>query len=251
MKNRIYSSYEKQLGTEPSLKRSLDGIAIEFNRRKIIELHPDGTHVINTGGWRTPSVRAKIESAIEKLGFTIVQQKGHWYLESINADSVTERYVFEDGITLHPNGKVTGAKLALASTDVDSDLIDAYVDAWFTEWQTGQVCPPSPSDPHTFYAVVADGKRANKAEMRQQMVFYYGTEYYFGSLLMVALKDAGGSKTDKLDVIGKVHVEDWLKGGDLLPCKLIEGTSLALKNVLKEFLYRLHGIRGEGVRAKK
>src|ERR1022692_714331 len=94
MKNRIYSSYEKQLGTEPSLKRSLDGIAIEFNRRKIIELHPDGTHVINTGGWRTPSVRAKIESAIEKLGFTIVQQKGHWYLEG-NA----ERYVFEDGIT--------------------------------------------------------------------------------------------------------------------------------------------------------
>lgn len=217
-------------------------IAVEFNKRKLITLKPDGTHIIDTGGWRSPDVRSKIELAIRKFGLTITQQNGIWYIAHVDLTN-RDRYIFADGMSIK-DGEVKGADLDTDYTRVSRKLIDKYVSNWAKTWIKGDLPPPNPSDPYTFYGVVADKKEPNLAEMRQQTFEYLDSEYYFGSMIMVAIKDVGGHETTKIDLIGKFHIQDWLRNGTMPPSKLLNGSSVALQSLLKKFLYKLHGIKG-------
>lgn len=229
-----------QIDTKVTEQGAVHRVSISFNNHKIINMLPDGTHVIDTGGWRTPTVRQKIESVINKLGYTITQQAGIWYVAYQDIGK-RERYVFTDGMKIRPSGVIENADLDVAYPGVTKRSINHYVAGWSEAWERG-MHPPNPSDPATFYNAAIDKRKINFAELRQQMMEYYRGRYYFGSLIMVAINEVGGSKTGKLDLIAKIHIQDWLQHGMLPPSKLLKGSALAIRRLLRNFLYKMHGV---------
>lgn len=248
MVNRIYEHYKHKLSGQKTVKlatstvmiQETNRIVIEFNNRKIITMMPDGTHIIDTGGWRTPSVRRKVELAIEKLGYTITQQSGIWYVAPTDLRKC-KRYVYADGMKIRADGSVVGADIDVQYPTASQRMIKQYVALWVQAWERGHVPPANPSDPYSFYKVAIGDLKPNLVEMRQQMIEYYRGGYFFGSLLVVAINDVGGSKTGRIDLIGKMHIQDWLAHGCLPPSKLLSGSAYTIRRLMRQFLFKLHG----------
>lgn len=76
-------------------------VVIRLHRTDIITTTPDGTVILNSGGWLTPTTKGRLQIIGD---WRISQHKGAWTLHYRGKD-----YGWQDGITLHPDGTVTGA----------------------------------------------------------------------------------------------------------------------------------------------
>lgn len=251
--NRVFKHLATKLGgqaaakldqaTEITTNEELSKIQISFVDRTIVTVLSDGTHILNSGGWRTPAVRKKIESFIHKLGLTIVQRNGIWYVCYISVNRPV-RYVFTDGMKIDAKGNVSGAERAGYAHKPSQREIKKYVQEWCRAWERGAVKPSNPSDPHTFYSVASKRDRPNYSEMRQQMQDYYQHSYYFGSLIMAAIAMTSKREQTQVDLVSSFHIEGWLKHGMLPESKLLTESCVRIRRFLKAFLFKLHGISG-------
>jgi len=68
----------------------------------VLTFKPDGSIICNTGGWKTHTTKERLN---EYLSVRIWQKSGRWFLGS-NGSTVE----FQDGLTIAPDGTITGAK---------------------------------------------------------------------------------------------------------------------------------------------
>lgn len=82
---------------------------IRLHQTDILEFHPDGTLMFNSGGWKTPTTKDRMNK--HQSSATIIQNKGLWYLStSSNPWNDKDSWVsFFDGIKIR-NGKVLNPK---------------------------------------------------------------------------------------------------------------------------------------------
>ena len=91
---------QKKIGNNTIAHRIDDKtIGIKLHATDVVVYHQDGRVVLNSGGWRTVTTKDRINNySSARIG----QCKGVWTLHGHNGA------VFADGLTIHPDGSVTG-----------------------------------------------------------------------------------------------------------------------------------------------
>jgi hypothetical protein len=234
----LHGKDSKRIARDTYVRRNDTDIVVQFHKTFVVRIKPDGTHVLDTGGWRTPSVKTRINMILRPLGWTIVQEDHVWFLQK---DQL--RYLFVDGCMILPDGKVKGASGKQCLFRNVNSLIDKYVSGFMREWKRGDVPPPCAGDPFNVYMICSSPlekksiAEADKPELQHFVLQYMRGQYYFGSLLMVAIEDAGGAGKAPLHILDKTHVEQWLKDGAPAQSRLLETKNLG--KILRGFLKKL------------
>lgn len=95
---------QRKIGNNTYLVRGEDSIHVRLHKTNIITFFPDGRVKLNSGGWRTVTTKARINEFMS-TGWYLQQKNYDWFLQRY--DGTQPRAEFEDGIVLHPDGKVT------------------------------------------------------------------------------------------------------------------------------------------------
>lgn len=103
----------KLRGKATKLVRTGVYLAVQYHDTKIVEYHPDGKILLNSGGFRTLHTRYKINEFLPKT-WRVWQDKGLWRVTYQKANEIgsgkAKSYLFADGMILYPSGYVAGAK---------------------------------------------------------------------------------------------------------------------------------------------
>lgn len=232
----------------PGLTKLGKVITVKFKQTFVVSVAPNGTIELNTGGWRTPAVRAKLNKFLSLAGWGITQELGAWYLVN---ELDKKRYPFSDHMIIQPSGKVIASRTlqvkpieaaARGSHPMDvSRAINAFAKEYCNSWANSDILPPSPSDPWSLYQLTLGPEKSSvsPSELKLHIKAYIVSKYFFGSLLAVALQDADGEDTELLSIIDKLAIERWLASGKVEQSKFTEDTVSNLRTVLKRYLYRV------------
>lgn len=93
-------------GEHPRINR---GVAIRLHQTDVVTIWENGCVVLNSGGWQTSTTKDRINS---HGPVTIWQKNGVWSFQWAG-----KSYLFADGVTIHPDGTVTGAQSPSAADE--------------------------------------------------------------------------------------------------------------------------------------
>jgi hypothetical protein len=66
-----------------------------------------GDITLNSGGYKTPTTKDRMNNALRPMGWSVTQERKVWYLARIG--EWDNKITFADGITIHADNTVTGA----------------------------------------------------------------------------------------------------------------------------------------------
>lgn len=101
------SKTDRPVGNNTRLQRRSDtAIALRYHSTDIVVYHADGRVEMFSGGWRTYTTKERLNTYTPMI---VYQTAGEWYVRSglFNDDAATV-HVFDEGITWHPDGSITG-----------------------------------------------------------------------------------------------------------------------------------------------
>lgn len=182
------------------LKREDDGsIALQLHATKILMVKPDGTITLNSGGWRTPTTKGRLNDALRELLHDkapgIGQVDGIWLIYP--RGNYDARSTFADGMLVLPDGSLSGSGPDVGVLKQGVKLIRAYMKPVPQMIADGTFPKPSNGDPWNFCMVSTEGELAmagDEANVRRWLVTYMREKYYFGSLLLRAMEKKLGVK---------------------------------------------------------
>jgi hypothetical protein len=80
-------------------------IGVSLHGTVVVAFNADGSVALNSGGYRTATTKARINSALRRSLWRVAQVGGKWFL---SADENPRRgHLFADGMTLTLGGEVT------------------------------------------------------------------------------------------------------------------------------------------------
>lgn len=142
-------------------------IAIKLHDTNVVTAYPDGSVKLDSGGWKTPTTKSRIDDALQMIGLRLAQVEGLWQLQS-HAYNPNFVIAFGDGMVftnynlIKPkvldNGLLRDekgmrlqvreyAKLISQDVPLDNGKEGPYCDAWDHEdadYDTGEA--PAPYD---------------------------------------------------------------------------------------------------------
>lgn len=89
----------KKYANNTYLQRRGDNIALKYHDTDVVTVTPSNDIILNSGGWHTSTTKDRISYMVR-----IYQESGVWYVPIY--DNI---YRFNDGMTIHNDGTVTGA----------------------------------------------------------------------------------------------------------------------------------------------
>lgn len=161
--------------------------AVKLHATDVVTYHPDGRIVFDSGGWHTLTTRNRISrfspcDAYSDRGITFISRGHGW-----SADR--ERYPLADGMTLHPDGTMTGAGPDPRETQRKRTKIKRYCREYMRAFAAGEV--PAPSAGDCFYCAMrtTGGESLGDATTDAEHLWSHVDEkYYVPSLLANAVK---------------------------------------------------------------
>lgn len=97
-----------KLANNTYLERLPDGdLGVRLHSTVILYQRPNGDVTLHVGQWRTVTTKARLNEYLPR-GWRVHQERGIWYLVQGYTSKPT-RYVFADGITIHPDDTISGA----------------------------------------------------------------------------------------------------------------------------------------------
>jgi len=120
----------------PKLRTTLehgpnDAVVMRLVETDIITWHSDGRIVLNSGDWKTVTTKKRYNDYLPGP-WCVYSEKRIWYVRFGGWDRGTT-YTFADGMTLYPNGSVTGAQ------DAEQIKADRKLDAQIKRYARGFV----------------------------------------------------------------------------------------------------------------
>jgi hypothetical protein len=97
-----------------AIQRSRDGVTrVVYHSTSVVEIAPDGSVTLDSGGWRTPTTKTRMNQAANQfsLGFQVYARDGEWFVLFSG-----HNLPFFDGMTLNQKA-------------IDDHLFDAGVKA--------------------------------------------------------------------------------------------------------------------------
>lgn len=108
----------KTLENNTRLELREDGsIAVRLHSTDVLTFRPDGSVVYNSGGWRTVTIKARMNSYGPA---DITQAKRIWYINGL---------LYQDGCIWHSDGKITGAKQATTLGEALTKRLSLWTEA--------------------------------------------------------------------------------------------------------------------------
>ncbi len=176
---------ERKVGNNTTLRRDSDGgYVIRYHSTDIIMVREKSV-TLETRGWQTSTTKLRL-NAILPRDYSITQADSLWTLHKRPGES----FAFADGITLHANGKVTGA--GKATPEAMRKLkrrIAKYATGFAEEMATGKVPAPSRGDCLFCMLRTTTGDSLGEAQKDTSHLDSHIDEcYYVPSLLVNAAK---------------------------------------------------------------
>ena len=179
----------KPLANNTRLVRDGDGLAIRLHDTNVVTFNPDGSVTLDSGGWRTVTTKARMN---EYAPCRVSQDRGQWY---VSTDGET-RVVYADGITIMPDGTVTGAggDAEPAKGRKMAAAIRKYADAYVAALYANEIPTPSNGD---CWGCLMRGEKG-EAVIAHDHVESHIEEGYFVPSLGVRAVEAYGSQAAKM-----------------------------------------------------
>lgn len=95
----------KKIDNNTYLVRIEDYFAVRLHQTDILRFYPDGSVLLDSGGWKTPTTKDRINNYLPN-GFQLRTRKRVWYLWAHG-----EEYLYADGMVIKGNDIVDGTVL--------------------------------------------------------------------------------------------------------------------------------------------
>lgn len=186
---------EIMAGVECEKSRVIDSNTIEYERAdgsKVIRLHLtdiitfnlDGSVTLNSGGWQTVTTKDRMNKFAPCRVF---QEKSVWYVSLDGGWDRKNRIPYKDGITIHPDGSVTGEGEDPAKFKKLQKQIDRYVKGFMAALEARKVGVPSNGD--CWGCLFKDTKTGREVMGSSHILDHFKEKYYVPSLLFNAIKE--------------------------------------------------------------
>lgn len=174
----------RKLANNTYLHRRDDRIAVTYHETDVVTYHPDGTVVLDSGGWRTSTTKERLHNFSP---LRVWQEDSIWYVSGPPKYGESPIYLFEDGITLHPDGSITGeAAITPRQVKALKRRINRYVDGFMTNLPS--LPPPSSGDCWFCCMVTNNGKTLGEEGNTSHLESHFEEKYYVPSLLLRAMQ---------------------------------------------------------------
>jgi hypothetical protein len=202
---------QRKISNNTWLIRQEDGsIAMKLHATIIVTVQPDGKITLNSGGWRTPTTKGRINDALRELlrdsAPGISQADGIWLIYPAGGYA-TKSLTFADNMWVLPDGSLAGTGPDRNVLKQGVKLIRAYLKPVAQMIADGAFPKPGNGDPWNFLMVSTNGELAmarSEGETRKWLVTYMKDKYYFGSLLLRAMEKKLGLKYGDTDTLRKM-----------------------------------------------
>ncbi len=169
-------------------RRSPDAIAVKLHDTDIVTYYADGTTVLDSGRWQTPTTKDRMNQAISPP-LRIWQEQRTWYLGNA-PDCWTDagkRFVFADGLTIHPDGTVSNTGQAPDTKTLRQ--VRKYARDFASAFANGKIPAPNNGDCWFCLMRTADNKTLGEVTHHADHILSHIEEkYYVPSLLMRAFE---------------------------------------------------------------
>lgn len=201
------------------IRQGSSSIGLKLHATTIITVRPDGRITLDSGGWRTPTTKGRMNDALRELLPTswpgIYQQSGIWLIYPHGKHD--QALTFADGMWVLPDGSLAGGGPDISVLKEGVKLIRAYMKPVPQMLASGTFPRPGPGDPWNFLMAAEDGTlplAGKDAETRKHLVQYMKSKYYFGSLMLRAMEKKlgvkhGDTKTLHGMVCGTIPRSEW------------------------------------------
>lgn len=101
-----------------AIRQPDNSISIRLHDTDILTFNPDGSAVVNSGGWKTVTTKARLNEFLP-YGLGISQERGIWYWSKFNSADYTHKNlgIFSDGDTIGARGSL---KLKAKNSDKET-----------------------------------------------------------------------------------------------------------------------------------
>ena len=201
---------------------------IRFHHTNIVTFNPDGSITLNSGGWKTATTKERINEYTPK-DIVITQDKSIWYVRTHGGQGWGRSDItFQDGITILPDGTVTGAGLAPKDTLKLKRSINGYVEGFMVELLARRI--PKPSGGDCWLCGILKGEDSH-------LLSHIEEKYYVPRLLVNAIEEIPVSIASKNQVgfLLGYHDQD---GGEWFN----DITLSQVKKALTRYMYRHLGL---------
>lgn len=158
---------------------------ILYHKTVVVLHNPDGSIVLNSGGWRTPTTKERINSELPS-GYAVSQSKGLWYVHGPQS-----KVPYYDGIVIVPGADLKVSKWGEIEERKQKKLgkqILAFVKKLD---KLSEIPQPSQADCWYCSMVTDDGKTLGESTNDNHLLSHVVEGYLHGSLIVNALRWSG------------------------------------------------------------
>ncbi len=156
--------------------------AIRYHHTDIITYHPNGDIVLNTNGWLTSTIKERM-GYLSETGYSIQQVNKIWYL--VNRLTGQE-WTYQDGITIHPNGEISGNGTNPKELLKVDKQIKGYIEGFIKALFDGKIEKPGHGD--CWGCLMKNVKTGKPVMGSDHLLDHFREKYYVPSLLMNAIE---------------------------------------------------------------
>ena len=204
-------------------------IGVRLHNTDVVKYYPDGRIILNSGGWKTPTTKDRINKYAPVNVWT---NKGIWYIgQSWNKPAEA---IYQDDMVINPDGSFSGVmtmKQAKEETKLRGQ-VRKYAKDFITALKTGKIPMPSSGD---CWGCCMKGVKTGQTVMGSDHILSHIKEkYYVPSLAVNALEAFGASMAAKSTLwfyMGHENANDWG-----------EFTLEQIEKSIKKYVYRELGL---------
>ena len=167
-----------------------ENIAIQLHSTDVVTYRPDGSIVLDSGGWRTPTTKDRMNDG---TGVWLWSDRSVWYFTVGRSrwDENATVYVYQDGVVIHSDGSVTGAGTKEQASAHKKLLkrVDKYAKDFVEALLKGLVPPHSGGDCWDCYMHCGDGRTLGECTSSDHIISHMDEGYFVPSLLVNALEE--------------------------------------------------------------
>lgn len=178
----LRSRDSRKLRYETHLERRGENIVVRHHATDIVTYMPTGDIVLTTGGWMSRTTKDRLNDYSPAYVFS---DKGLWILVYRDRE-----YGYSDGITLHPDGTVSGSNQNQSSLRRLRARIVRYSQKFSAALVERKVPRPSMADCLfcSYYAIETGAPLGETVRDTEHLLSHIDEGYYVPSLLTRALK---------------------------------------------------------------
>jgi hypothetical protein len=168
------------------LKRRGEDIALLYHTTDVATFKPNGDIILNSGGWHTLTTKERINMALAGNDKRLSQERGIWFLGG---------YRFQDGITIHADGKITGGLTETPLREKADKILKAKVKK-FAQRCADSVPIDKPDAGDCWMCVMKTNKGESLGDASHDtshLDSHIKENYVVPSLVLSALREAGNS----------------------------------------------------------